>query len=266
MPYFMTAGAIADHPRIEQNLMQAANEHAASLGIDHIEYRDDVQRESHPARSEKVNMVLPLPDSTEVLWKGFTSKLRSQIRRPLHENPLVKFGGAQYLDDFYTVYARNMRDLGSPAHSKQLVKNILEYFPDESWIIVIRLNNRPVSAGLLISNGTTLDIPLASTIRDVNHLSMNMLLYWEVLKFAVENGYRYFNFGRSTQGAGTYRFKQQWGARPRQLYWHYWLSGSNELPSLNPANPKYALMINLWKRLPVPVSSLIGPMVVKNLP
>jgi len=266
MPYFKTGGAVAEHPSIEKRLMQAANNHAETLGIEHIEYRDDIQRTAFPVRSEKVNMILSLPGSREELWSSFGSKLRAQVKRPQRENPEILLGGKEYLDDFYTVYSRNMRDLGSPAHSKQFVQNIMSCFPDKSWIICLRLDNRPVAAGFLISHGEILEIPLASTVRDVNHLSMNMLLYWEVLKFAVDSGFHYFNFGRSSKDAGTFRFKQQWGAKPRQLYWHYWLNGGNEPPSLNPQNPKYALAINLWKHLPIPITQWIGPRIVKNLP
>jgi len=266
MPYFKTGGAVADHPSVEQQLMQAANDHAATLNIEHIEYRDDILREGFPVRSEKVNMILSLPGSRDELWNSFSSKLRAQVRRPLRENPEILFGGKKHLNDFYAVYARNMRDLGSPAHSKQFIRNIMSSFPDRSWIICLRLNNRPIAAGFLISHSDTLEIPLASTVRDVNHLSMNMLLYWEVLKFAVENGFRYFNFGRSSKDAGTFRFKQQWGAKPRQLYWHYWLNEGNDLPSLNPHNPKYALAINTWKKLPLVVTKWLGPRIVRNLP
>jgi FemAB-related protein (PEP-CTERM system-associated) len=266
MPYFQRGGAIADHPGIEQKLMQAANDRAATLGIDHIEYRDDIPREALPARTEKVNMVLPLPDSPEKLWRGFTSKLRAQIKRPQREGPQILLGGKEYLDDFYRVYVRNMRDLGSMAHSKQLIQNILASFPEYSWIIVLYINHRPVAAGFLLGHGNTLEIPLASTVRDVNPLSMNMLLYWEVLRFAINHGFRYFDFGRSSIGAGTFRFKQQWGAQPKQLYWHYWMGKAGELPSLNPSNPKYALVISLWKRLPVTLTKWLGPLVVRNLP
>ena len=87
MPYFQRGGAIADHPGIEQKLMQTANDLATALGIDHIEYRDDIPRETFPARTEKVNMILSLPDSPEKLWGGFTSKLRAQIKRPQREDP-----------------------------------------------------------------------------------------------------------------------------------------------------------------------------------
>ena len=93
-----------------------------------------------------------------------------------------------------------------------------------------------------------------------------MFLYWEVLQRAIRDGFRYFDFGRSTRDAGTYRFKRQWGAQPLQLYWHYWLKEGDELPVLNPSNPKYALMINAWKRLPVSLTRLIGPGIVKYIP
>lgn len=266
MPWFQTGGAIAEHPAVEQQLMAAAAQHAKSNAIAHIEYRDDIARDIKAVQTNKVNMVLSLPQNEQQLWHSFSSKLRSQINRPLREKPQIVSGDIELLDDFYKVYARNMRDLGSPAHSKSFIKAIMQTFCAESTIFIIRLNNKPVSAALLLDNNEMLDIPLASTVRDVNHLSMNMLLYWEVLKFAVNKGYRYFNFGRSSKDAGTYRFKQQWGAEPKQLYWHYWLDGNDELPGLNTSNPKYQLVIALWKKLPVSFASWLGPKIVRYIP
>ena len=266
MPYFNYGGAVADHPSIEQKLMQAANERAASLDVSHIEYRDDCQREGLPARSDKVNMILQLPDNEDELWQGFTSKLRAQVRRPQRENPKILSGGEEHLDAFYAVFARNMRDLGTPVYGKSFFRNILRSFPADSRIIVVTLDDRPVATGFLLGHRDTLEIPWASTIRDVNHLSMNMLLYWEVLKSAIGQQYRQFDFGRSSRDSGTFRFKQQWGARPRQLYWHYWLKEERELPSLNPNNPKFALAINIWKKLPLTVTKWLGPLIVGNLP
>ena len=211
-------------------------------------------------------MILTLPDTHEVLWQGFTSKLRSQIKRPRQEKPRVYCGGIEYLEDFYSVFARNMRDLGTPVYGKRFFLNILDSFPQESRIIVIRLDNRPVAAGFLMDHGDTLEIPWASTVREVNRLSMNMLLYWEVLKLAIAGKHRYFDFGRSSMDSGTFHFKQQWGAQPKRLHWHYWLRDTDGLPMLNPANPRYALMINLWKRLPLQLSKWLGPAIVKNLP
>jgi FemAB-related protein (PEP-CTERM system-associated) len=266
MPYFNYGGAIADHPVIEQKLIQTANEHAATMGASHIEYRDDIRRDMHHVRSEKVNMILPLPDSQAELWCSFSSKLRAQIKRPEREQPQIHIGRSEYLGDFYNVFSRLMRDLGTPVYGISFFRNILNTFPENSWIIVLRLNKKPVAAGFLIGYGDTLEIPWASSLREVKHLSMNMLLYWEVLKFSIQRGFRYFDFGRSSKDTGTFQFKQQWGAQPKQLHWHYWLGEGSELPWLSPSNPKYTVLINIWKRLPVTLTKRLGPQIVKNLP
>jgi lipid II:glycine glycyltransferase (peptidoglycan interpeptide bridge formation enzyme) len=94
----------------------------------------------------------------------------------------------------------------------------------------------------------------------------NNLLYWEAIRLAIENGFGKFDFGRSTPDEGTYRFKEQWGARPVQLHWHYLMRDNASLPELNTKNPKYQLAIKVWQRLPVSVTKLIGPTIVKNIP
>ncbi len=266
MPYFNYGGAVANQLFIENKLISEACSYAKKLGADHIEYRDDIPREKLPVRRTKVNMILDLPQQPETLWSSFPAKLRSQIRRPQKEETTVHCGTETYLDDFYKVFTRNMRDLGTPVYSKSFFKNILRMFPESSQIIIVRLKNRPVAAGFLLGNQDILEIPWASTIRDVNHLSINSLLYWEALKFAIQNKYKYFDFGRSSLESGTYRFKKQWGANPKQSYWHYWLADNVELPKLNPDNPKFSLAIRIWKRLPLFITKWLGPPIVKNLP
>ena len=139
-------------------------------------------------------MVLSLATSSDEQWRTFSSKLRAQIKRPQRENTSVIIGHEELLDDFYSVYTRNMRDLGSPPHSKKFICNILDQFHDNSWLVIIRLNDRPVAGGFLLGHNKRLEIPLASTIRDVNSLSINMLLYWEVLQFAISSGFQSFDF------------------------------------------------------------------------
>jgi len=266
MPYFNYGGALADHPKIEHLLMQTANAKAASLGVKHVEYRDDISRSDYPARTDKVNMILALPHNRDELWESFTPKLRAQIKRPQRENPESIIGGIELLNDFYQVFAKNMRDLGTPVYSRSLFANIISQFNQHSHIVILRLNDKPVAAAFLIGYHNTLEIPWASTLRSVSHLSINMLMYWNILCFAIEREYRFFDFGRSSKDSGTYRFKKQWNAKPKQLHWHYWLPEGETLPALNPSNPKFALMITIWKRLPLFITKLIGPGIVKNLP
>jgi FemAB-related protein (PEP-CTERM system-associated) len=249
-------------------LHERAIEIAKKISASHIEFRDvgNIGIRGMPERIDKVSMRLDLPDDADELWTALGSKLRSQIKRPLREKPVVKAGGADLLDDFYKVFARNMRDLGTPVYSKTFFHTILEKFARQCHLVVIFKDNSPVAAGFLIGYEGVMEIPWASSVKEFNKYGFNMLMYWEALKLSVEHGYKKFDFGRSSHGSGTYRFKKQWGAQPVQLHWHYWLMDGDEVPMINPSNPKYNLAIKIWKRLPVPVANLIGPKLVKNLP
>ena len=123
-----------------------------------------------------------------------------------------------------------------------------------------------VAAGFVYGFREKLEIPWAASDRRYARFAPNMMLYGSVLKHACDQGYRVFDFGRSTIDSGTYRFKQQWGAKPVQLQWHYWLHNGQQLPELNPQNPKYKLAIEIWKRLPLYMTTVLGPRISKYLP
>ena len=265
MPWYGRGGPIADTPEIEDQLIQVAADFASKEAVDHIEFREEVPRKSLPSKTHKVNMVLDLPDTQEQLWHSFTSKLRAQIKRPQREKTSFLIGGEELIHDFYKVYARNMRDLGSPPHCKQFIVQIMRNFTSESRLAIVYLDHKPVSAGLLLSKENTIEIPLASTIKEVNHLSMNMLLYWNILSYAIENSYHYFDFGRSSVNAGTYRFKRQWGAKPKTLHWNYWIEDRGIIPSINPTNPKYRVVIWFWKHLPIGLANFIGTRLIRYI-
>lgn len=267
MPYVNYGGAIGLTPDIETALMQEACRLGESLGVSHIEFRDTLQRaEGWTMRTDKVVMLLDLPGTPEALWDGFTPKLRAQIRRPQREQTEVVHGGLELLPQFYQVFARNMRDLGTPVYGDGFFAAILKVFPASAKITVVHHAHQPVAAAFTLGHRERLEIPWASSLREYNQLGVNMLLYWEVLRRAIEDGYRSFDFGRSSMDSGTFRFKKQWGAQPQQLYWHYWLAAGQPLPQLTPSSPKYQLAIRTWKRLPLSVANWLGPHIVKNLP
>ena len=265
VPFFNYGGALEVCVGVKRALMEYASSELLADGVSYCEFRDDEAMEGWQQKTDKVIMELDLPDSVAALDKQLGTKLRAQIKRPLRENPDVKIGSAELLDDFYRVFAENMRDLGTPVYQKTFFADILNSYP-QARLIVVFLAGKPVSCGFLLPYKDRLEIPWASTLRCANKYSMNMLLYWQVLCFAIENHYKVFDFGRSSKDAGTYKFKAQWGAKERPCYWHYALPNGEELPQLNPNNPKYKLLINIWQRLPVALVNLIGPFIVKNLP
>ena len=211
-------------------------------------------------------MVLELPDSADRLWQTLGSKLRAQVRRPLRESVTVERGGVEWLGDFYSVFASNMRDLGTPVYPERFFREVVSHFAGETTLFVARAGALPVAASLVLRDGATLEVPWAASRGEWKARGVNMLLYWEMLRYAIECGCGRFDFGRSTRGAGTYRFKRQWGAQEVPLYWHYWRPDGGELPNLSPSNRRFSTAVSLWKRLPLPIANVLGPAIVRGIP
>lgn len=274
MPFFNYGGAIADNREIANRLRDRANADAGPQGWEHVEYRTCEKGQPMPGVSRKVSMILALPDSKDALNEGLRAKVRAQCNQARQHQPSIRFGGRELLDDYYQVFARNMRDLGTPVYSREFFDIILRTFPKHCTLVSVRVGNQPAGAAFLAGYKDMLEIPWASTLREYNECNVNMWMYREILQHAVAEGYHYFDFGRSTRGAGTYGFKKQWGAKPVQHHWYYHLpeqpgkkaGGQEAIPELNPDNPKYKLAIAAWKRLPLPVANALGPHIVKNLP
>lgn len=267
LPFFNYGGVVANSAAVEEALVTQATAIAVRERVRHMELRHTEEKAlGLVTRAHKVSMRLDLPKRPDLLWAGFKAKLRSQIRKPQKEGFTARIGGIEDLDHFYRVFAANMRDLGTPVYPKRFFRAILQEFPDTTRICTTFLGDIPVAAGFLVSFRRELEIPWASSLRRYNSLSPNMLLYWTALSYACQSGHERFDFGRSTPGGATYRFKEQWGAKPVALHWQYWLKDGTGLPNLSPENSRYRLAIRLWRRLPVGVANVLGPRIVKYLP
>jgi FemAB-related protein (PEP-CTERM system-associated) len=267
MPYVNYGGILADDPSVERALLERGIEEARANGSTHLELRHARQQfATLPAKRHKVAMILRLAPTVEAQWQALDKKVRNQVRKAEKSGLQTAEGGAELLPQFYEVFARNMRDLGTPVYSLEFFRHVLRAFPDESRVFVVSLDGRPVAASIVHWHGATIEVPWASSLREFNPLCVNVLLYWQMLQFAIARGFAAFDFGRSTPGEGTYQFKKQWGAEALELVWEYWLANGGTLPELNPKNPKFDLAIRTWQRLPVGVATRLGPLVVRNIP
>ncbi|MBA3884171.1 MAG: FemAB family PEP-CTERM system-associated protein [Acidobacteria bacterium] len=267
MPFLNYGGVLADSPKVEAALLEAAIAETTRAGGSHLELRHT--RQLFPqlqAKRHKVAMVMALQPSVEEQWNALDRKLRNQVRKAEKSCLRVVRGGAELLDDFYTVFARNMRDLGTPVYGARWFREVLAAFPDTTRLFVVYSGTRAVAASLVHWRGATMEVPWASALREFNPLCPNVLLYWDMVKFGIEQGFSHFDLGRSTPDEGTYHFKRQWAAEPVELVWEYWTPAGHPLPDLSPKNPKFDRAIAAWRRLPVRLTTLLGPRIVRNIP
>jgi len=267
LPFFNYGGLLCNETSAERSLLIKAESMLGELRAKHSELRHlQTFVEGLATKEHKVTMMLNLEMDEDAQWKTLDTKVRNQVRKALKSGLNVVTGHQELLDGFYGVFSRNMRDLGTPVYSRNFFLNILETFPETTRIISVMLGERTVASGIMSWFRDRLEVPWASSLRDYREMCPNNLLYWEAIRFAISNGSGKFDFGRSTPGEGTYRFKKQWGAIACPLYWQYLLKDGEELPELNTKNPKYKLAIRLWQRMPLVVTNALGPLLVKNIP
>ena len=267
IPFLNYGGLLADTAEAERALLNRAIAETERIGGSHLELRHTRQLFSElPSKRHKVAMRLPLSATADEQWTRLDRKLRNQVRKGEKSGLSVTVGGAELLDQFYAVFARNMRDLGTPVYDARFFREVLSTFPDNTRVVSVTLEGRPVAASIVHWHAGSIEVPWASAIREFNPLCANVLLYWHMLRFAVDRGLRTFDFGRSTPGEGTFLFKRQWGAEPLDLVWEYWMANGKPVPDMSPKNPKFSLAIRVWQQLPVSVTTAIGPMIVRNIP
>jgi FemAB-related protein (PEP-CTERM system-associated) len=267
LPFFNYGGVLADNSQLERFLFDGAVVLAQQLGVSHVELRHEGDMfPALPQRTDKVAMLLSLPGSADVLWKNLPAKVRAQVRRPERDGAVIRSGGKELVADFYRVFAENMRDLGTPVYAREFFSCVLDSFAESTRLFVVYLDDAPVAAGFVLGFGAVLQIPWASSLRRANSIGVNMLLYWKILQFACESGYDTFDFGRCSLDGGTFRFKKQWGAEPRQLHWHYWMRDGGPPAVMNHSNPKYRLAIAVWQKLPLAIANRVGPLLARRLP
>lgn len=267
LPFVNYGGLLHCNKAAEALLLDYAEELRRVHGAAYVELRHASCRiEDLPTRQHKVAMVLDLADDVEDQWKLLNGKVRNQIRKAKKSGLDFSIGGLDLLDSFYAVFARNMRDLGTPVYAKRFFRNVLETFTDTTRVFVVKQDRQVIAAAIGLWYRDRMEVPWASSMKEFNAFCPNNLLYWRLIVFAIERGLSKFDFGRSTPYEGTYNFKKQWGAVAIPLFWQYLTEERTELPELSPSNPKYKLAIRTWQRLPVALTKIIGPGIVRNIP
>ena len=268
LPYVNTGGLWAADNTSADALIDAACELADQLDVKQLELRHE-QPHQHPrfnlSKTQKVHMRMALPPTGDDMMASLKSKVRSQVKKSLREPFSVHIGRQNLLSDFYDVFAVNMRDLGTPVFAKRLFMEILDSFGDDAEIVVLRDGDQPIAGALLVHDGATTEVPSASCLRHFNRRNANMAMYWHLITHAIDRGSTTFDFGRSSRDSGTFRFKKQWGAQPSPAHWQYYVRRGDP-EAMRPDSDGNRRLIEIWKRLPVGLTRIIGPPIVRGIP
>ena len=264
-PFCVYGGIVADNPEAASALRKAACDLAHSLKVDALELRNiKASNEGWPEKSLYSTFRKSIDADPDVNMKAIPSKQRTMVRKGI-KNGLVSEVGDHW-DRAYRVYSESVRNLGTPVFSNKYFKTLKHVFGDDCGVMMISHQGKDV-AGVVSFYFRDEVLPYyggsvaaARSIKGVNDF-----MYWELMRRSAEEGIKIFDFGRSKNDTGPYKFKKHWGFVPEPLHYEYLLIAADSAPDINPLNPKYQLFIKAWKKLPLFAANLMGPILAKNL-
>ncbi|WP_297462566.1 FemAB family XrtA/PEP-CTERM system-associated protein [Ferrovum sp.] len=264
LPFGVYGGIAALSAEATQALDQAAQDLAATLKVDHLEYRQ--MHSLHPDWPRKelyVTFRREIDPDPEQNMKNIPRKQRAMVRSG------IKNGLVSEIDDtverFYAVFSDNMLRHGTPTFAKRYFSLLKSTFGQDCEVLSVLKDQEVVSSVLTFYFRDEVLPYYAGDTLAARTLAANDFKYWELMRRSCERGYRLFDYGRSKLGTGSYHFKKNWGFEPTPLHYEYRLYRSTEVPDQNPLNPKYQFFIKAWRQLPLPVANWLGPQLVKYL-
>lgn len=258
VPFAPYGGAISDNSAIEDLLIGYGRKITDEISANYMELRNNVSKNlGLPCSDKYLTMILKLDKDPQLVWqRDFNNKIRNAAKKSLKSELEVSDSN---VEDFYELYSKNMRDLGSPSHSKEFFNNVILESGKLAEIISVSHRGKPVSAAILLYFKDTVISGWAASDRIYNKLNPNNLLYWTAIKQACENGYQYFDFGRSIYDSGTYNFKKPWGVTSCKLQYAYYLKKSKIVPDTSQSNMKRKKFAKVWSKMPLSLTNYIGP-------
>jgi FemAB-related protein (PEP-CTERM system-associated) len=267
LPFVNYGGPCTDEPHVQQLLFNEARTIVDRYRIDYLEIRSTRKLDGDMQTSEhKVSNTLTLDKNPDTLWNAFKTGHRNNIRRAYKRGLSVRSGGLELLDTFYDILSESWRNLGTPLYQKRYFECLVKTFPQETKIFVVDHEGVPISSALNGHFRGIVEGMWLGALPKARELESSYVLYWEMIKDACERDFQLYHLGRSTVDSGGEAFKKKWNTYPTQLYWQYLVQSGRPIPQLNVSNHKFKLAMSIWRRLPLPVTRLLGPLVAKGIP
>ena len=195
--------------------------------------------------------------------KAIPRKQRAVVRKGIERGLAARVD--RDVDGLHAIYARSVRNLGTPVFSRRYFRLLAEVFGDALDVVTIRDGAQDVASVMNFYWRDEVIPYYGGGTTAARACFGNDFMYWEVMRLAAARGCKLFDFGRSKAGTGAFSFKKNWGFVPQALPYRFQLAPGQSIPEVNPLNPKYRLMIAAWKRLPVPVANVLGPVLVRGV-
>jgi FemAB-related protein (PEP-CTERM system-associated) len=263
-PFCVCGGVAATTEEARRALEDEAERLAISLEVDYLEMRNrTVRRTDWPVKELYVTFRKAIHPDPEANLKAIPRKQRAMVRKGISAGLESSIDSG--VDRFFEAYSASQRNLGTPVSSKDYFRALEKEFGSRCEVMTVTSGGKVVSSVMSFYFRDEVLPYYGGGPAEARDLKGNDFMYWELMRRSAERGIRVFDYGRSKVGSGSYSFKKNWGFEPEPLPYQYRLVQRDTLPNISPNNPRYRLLIQAWRRLPLAVANRLGPILARNL-
>ena len=263
-PFAVYGGVLADNDEIKQLLTSEACRLAEDLNVDHLEIRNiEQQYPDWPHKELYVYFKKELADNDEDNLKAIPRKQRAMVRKGIKAG--LEYDISKDIDNFYQAYSESVRNLGTPVFSKKFFASLIEVFAEQIDVLTVTKDKQLVASVMSFYYKNEVLPYYGGGTSAARNLKGNDFMYWALMQHSIKQGINSFDYGRSKEGTGSYSFKKNWGFEPKPLFYEFYLVKAKSIPDINPLNPKYQRFISIWRKLPLKLSQMLGPIISRDL-
>ena len=269
VPYAVYGGVVSANADVHVALLEAAQRLGRQLGAEYVEMRHlgDRPGEKWPENDLYVTFVRDLPDDPEEVLPSIKKKARAEVRKARDRHGM-QFEEVQDLGQLFELFSRDKRRLGSPTLPYRWFRSLVEEFGRQ--IVIHRVYDQDDVTMVAVMSFLYKDRVYAyysGAHEAVRGTGSNDFVYCKIMEWAVQRGYRCFDFGRSRRDSGAASFKKNMGFTAEDLHYQYMLLADDaKLPTFNPSNPKLSRPRQLWSKLPLFMANSLGGKLSQYLP
>ncbi len=265
-PFAVYGGILADTDQVRQAIFAHVKALAESTEVNYVELRNAYPEQcvGLPKTSRHVTFTHPVGQGPEAIMNAAAPSVRNKIRKALRH----PYASRQTSDitAFEELYAKNLRRLGTPVLPRSHFSVLMRNFHEIASIREVTLEGKVVAASFNFCFRDQVHTFYAAADPELLAKAPNNFLYFDNMRWAGENGFAIFDFGRSKKTSGQFEFKRHWGTTMRELPYEILLVKDKELPNFSPNNPKFDMPIKLWQRLPLGLTRALGPSLSRLFP
>jgi len=203
----------------EQLLQEVGRNHIPMLEL----------RGSYPAHSslavhsEHVIHKLELASDITTIWKGVHSMHQRNVKVAMENNvEIVYCAEIKHVAEFYDLHLHTRRRLGVPIQPWKFFVHLKELLIDQGhgFLLLAYKDHQCIAGAIFLNWQDTFTYKFGASMEHSLKYRPNNLIMWTAIKYAFEQGFRYFDMGRTDlENIGLRTYKGRWGAKETQLFY-----------------------------------------------